>query len=348
MNTIASIIESATASDRFYMRPLAESLLSLNDAPFRQIYMPLISRLGERTAFYVFESLIRNSFLIEYVKTRGGATKIAPRWTVEDFRQASVDECLNIFTSLNNSLTPCLANGEVTQLLAALAQKHNVSYELPIDYLERRIEKPIHTADNIAWFFNGLPNRLVALRGMLGQLPSEELRRVFANASEKICVKSYLTDRAQTGEHQTNREKRWETHPIGVQFSFRQNCMEIEYELIRQIFYFVDFPANIRADFEKQGVLIPPDQTPVRCPITLIPLSFEEFKNEMLQRVHGQSRFHVGHIDPLKSTNELGHRASNISWISENGNRIQGYLTLKEVRELLATVAKNYKDAGLI
>jgi len=348
MNTIASTIESATASDRFYMRPLTQSLLALGDNRLEQIYTSLLSKLGERTALYVFGSLVRNSFLIEYVKKRGGATKIAPRWTVDDIRQASVNECYNIFVSLNQKLVPYLDSKNIVQLLSALAVKHNISYELPIDYVERRTDKLIHTADNIKWFFNGLPNRLVGLRVLLGQLPSEELRRVFSNASEKICVKSYLTDRAQTGEHQTNREKRWDAHPAGVQFSFPHNCMEIEYELIRQIFYFVDFPANIRADFEKQGVLIPPDQTPVRCPITLIPLLFEEFTNELLQRVHGESHFHVGHIDPLKSTNELGHRASNISWISENGNRIQGSLTLKEVRELLATIAKNYKDAGII
>ena len=36
-----------------------------------------------------------------------------------------------------------------------------------------------------------------------------------------------------------------------------------------------------------------------------------------------------------------GHTADNISWISENGNRIQGSLSLDEVDDLLRRIYRN-------
>jgi hypothetical protein len=88
-----------------------------------------------------------------------------------------------------------------------------------------------------------------------------------------------------------------------------------------------------------------------RCPITLEPLVFQEFKEELLNPTHGKSNFQVGHLNPLKlddpSSILAGHTPQNIAWISANGNRIQGSMSIEEVRSLLKNIAHNYEDAGL-
>jgi hypothetical protein len=50
-------------------------------------------------------------------------------------------------------------------------------------------------------------------------------------------------------------------------------------------------------------------------------------------------------MNPLKAgqEDEFRHLPANISWITEDGNRIQGHLTLKETRELLFRISKNYE-----
>ncbi|XGB38433.1 MAG: hypothetical protein LVT47_08325 [Cyanobacteria bacterium LVE1205-1] len=89
-----------------------------------------------------------------------------------------------------------------------------------------------------------------------------------------------------------------------------------------------------------------------RCPITLEPLVFQEFREELMNPTHGKSNFQVGHLNPLKldDPNSLiaGHTAGNIAWISANGNRIQGSMSLEEVRDLLKRITHNYEDEGLV
>lgn len=43
-----------------------------------------------------------------------------------------------------------------------------------------------------------------------------------------------------------------------------------------------------------------------------------------------------------------GHTANNISWISSEGNRIQGELSVDETRELIFRIIANYKAAKII
>lgn len=67
---------------------------------------------------------------------------------------------------------------------------------------------------------------------------------------------------------------------------------------------------------------------------------------------HGNSNFQVGHLNPLKldDPNSLifGHTPENISWISKDGNRIQGDMSLKETRNLLIRITRNYEDEGFV
>ena len=82
-----------------------------------------------------------------------------------------------------------------------------------------------------------------------------------------------------------------------------------------------------------------------RCPVTLDPLNFAEFEKEVRSPLHGKSHFHVGHLNPLKLRTDdpsAGHTYRNIGWFSEEGNRIQGNLSLKETRSMLGRIHRNY------
>jgi hypothetical protein len=77
-------------------------------------------------------------------------------------------------------------------------------------------------------------------------------------------------------------------------------------------------------------------------------MSFSAFRAELQNPTHGKSNFQVGHLNPLKLDDPTGgasgHTADNISWVSANGNRIQGSLSLSEVRDLLRKIAANYAE----
>src|SRR2546428_7786536 len=82
-----------------------------------------------------------------------------------------------------------------------------------------------------------------------------------------------------------------------------------------------------------------------RCPVTLDPLDFEILAQEVTEPTHGKAAYQVGHLNPLKAGvgDEFRHHPANISWITEDGNRIQGHLTLKETRDLLLRISRNYE-----
>jgi hypothetical protein len=228
---------------------------------------------------------------------------------------------------------------------------------LPIDYVERPtvnddVAIRIHRKDNIAWTADENITRTLKLRQYLTNPQASPDAEFFKKViDDKIRVKTYLTDRVLTGLHKTNREKRWEVHPRSVHFAFRRECIAIEYELITQLCAFEGFPENFRAMLQEQGIL-PQTMEVSRCPITLEPLVFQEFREELMNPVHGKSSFQVGHLNPLKLDDPTsliaGHTSRNIAWISANGNRIQGSMSLKEVRNLLKKIAYNYENEGLV
>lgn len=102
----------------------------------------------------------------------------------------------------------------------------------------------------------------------------------------------------------------------------------------------------------RQQNVVPAELTLYRCPVTLEPLSFLLFRTALLNPQHGKSDFQVGHLNPLKldqpGNDSAGHSADNVSWISADGNRIQGSLSLHNVQELLRKIATNYEQLGLV
>lgn len=345
--------EESVGQTRFNMNQLFQSLISANLEFYQHYHSMLTAKLDERTADYIFKGMLRAIFLVEIVRARGGATKFTLRWdeflSLDDPRYASYDECLKILQKTGDYLEEALSNQSNQQLLQLFRANSRLPYEIPIDYRERRIHTQIHQADNVYWFFGDLPRRVVQLRQLLGNSQVNPYVSLFKAVYEKIKVKTYLTDRAQTGEYQTNREKRWEVHPGSVQFSFRRHCLEIEYTLINQVCHFDGFPTDLLEILESNEVL-QSLEIPARCPITMDVLSFEKFKEEILNPIHGAAKFQVGHLNPLKADNDseqIGHSAGNISWITDDGNRIQGSLSLQQARNLLRRISDNYDQAGL-
>jgi hypothetical protein len=121
--------------------------------------------------------------------------------------------------------------------------------------------------------------------------------------------------------------------------------------LVTQLCAFQGFPPVAREALQAEGIL-PAELTLFRCPVTQEPMSFQMFRDALLNPQHGKSGFQVGHLNPLKldepGNDVAGHTADNISWISEDGNRIQGSLSIGSVRQLLRTIAANYKELGLV
>jgi hypothetical protein len=314
----------------------------------------LFQTLGNKLGSHVFRGIIRSVFLIELVKQpKIDSTKFVTRWSNKlqnDPRYASYADCWEIFNQLVQELAAAISFPENRALLELFSLNHLVPYELPLDYIERKKATPRHTIDNIGWMWDSLPKKVVLLRELLQNPTTTPFAGAFKKMyRKKIQVKTYLTDRSLTGLYKTNREKRWETHPQSVQFALRRDCLEIEYALISQLCHFEGAPPELQARLKENDVLLN-ISSPFLCPITAEPLSFFKLLAEVEAPEHGRAAFQVGHMNPLKASNDdptFGHTASNISWVSADGNRIQGHLTLKETREMILGIAERYKSIGI-
>ena len=65
-----------------------------------------------------------------------------------------------------------------------------------------------------------------------------------------------------------------ESHPSGVQFAFRRDCLKIEHKLLSQICHFEGFPVAVRDSLAADGAILTME-VPARCPITRDPLEYE-------------------------------------------------------------------------
>lgn len=347
-----SVIERIAAAARFSIPSLIRELLPQlqADEMRRSELRSIENALGPRLFKYVLAGLLRTSFLIE-VDVGGDGTKYDCRWgarlAAADPRRASFSDCEAIFWKLTTELSAAIANPERVELLQKLEEANSLPYELPVDYLERRWAQ-MHHESNVAWVWDRPDVRsAVLLRHDVRDATKigAEADAIKAILNGKVSVKTYLTDRALTGEYKTNREKRWEAHPKSHQFAYRADCILIEKSLTEGIMFMYDFPPEIRG---RLGLPEAPSEH-TRCPITFDLLSYRALVTEVLDPAHGRSKFQVGHLYPLKATGDggsSGHTPANIGWVSEDGNRIQGHLGLSDVRALLARISKNYETAG--
>lgn len=324
---------------------------------------PALSAIQSRLSSVHYRKLqyaiLRQVFLIELVKQpRIETTKCRARWFAslsQDPRGCSYNECLQIARSLlREPAMDLLDNPSTREGLTLSLDYRLLPYGVPIDYtaVPSRLDTTIrmHCLGNLSWTFDEIVVRTLRLRQFLTDWDTSPDAHFFKRVlNKKIRVKTYLTDRVLTGIHKTNREKRWETPPASVHFATRREAMAIEYTLVKQLCSFDGFPKLSRELLQRKGIL-PGDIQTFRCPVSREPMSFAKFCNELKNPTHGRSQFQVGHLNPLKlgdpSDAASGHTADNISWISEDGNRIQGSLSLNAVRALLRRIATNYEQTG--
>lgn len=312
--------------------------------------------LSKQDADYSILAVIRFAFLIELVKTpKIETTKFEVHWAdrlkaSDDPRFATYDECYDIFEKVLSTLAEALEIQENRELVQLFRKHHLLPYEVPLDYIVRLKDEPIHRAENVDWFWGDIPTKAVRLRDFLLSQASNAYHELFGKAyRNKIKVKTYLTDRVLTGAHKTNREKRWEAHPASVHYALRRDCLDMERTLIDQLCHFEGFPKDLFDSLVEKDLIRTTEEV-FRCPVTMDPLSYADFEREILDPYHGKANFQVGHLNPLKAINDdpqSGHTAQNISWISQDGNRIQGSLSLSDARALIRRIAVNYERFGL-
>lgn len=356
-----STIERLINVNRFSMNSLCKAVWPLVEAhPDTQTQQQFLKdRLGKHFKD-LCGAVLRSVFLIELVKVpKIESTKFRVRWDRqldEDSRYCAFDECLATAAQLLTELQTWLQNDRHEELIKLFFDERILPYESPLDYRDRpAIEDGvtrIHRLGNLTWTYDDLMLRTLKLRGSLRSPSTSPDIEFFKKVlDDKIKIKTYLTDRALVGPYKTNREKRWETHPRSVQFSTRRTCLEIEHKLITQLCAFDGFPPAARELLQAQGIL-PEKNEVLRCPVTQERLSFPRFREALLNPQHGKSEFQVGHLNPLKldepGSDFAGHTADNICWMSEDGNRIQGSLSITNVRQLLRRVATNYEELGLV
>lgn len=369
LQKLRSILEESVKQDRFsggQMYEKANAILEKQEMVSASISR-LTKKLRRADYTYLMTALLRNVFFIELVNDEISSTKMEVRWVQKesrgkkqekfdqsDPRFCTFEECFSILAKLLEELRPVVDKVENIDLLKLYRIRRLIPYEIPLDYIhslitERSINK-IHTTKNIRWIFDEKYQKTLRLRELLMNPKRNSKSDLFSSIlKDKIKVKTYLTDRVQTGEHKTDREKRWEAHPESVHFAFRRSCLEIERRLITQLCHFLQFPPDLYELLTRDG-MVTKEQKPYRCPVTLNPLSFKQFEEEMKKPLHGKSNFQVGHLNPLKLITDdptSGHISENIGWLSADGNRIQGNLSLKETRELLRRIQDNYSSLGI-
>ncbi len=344
---LKSVFDEAIKAERFSERILHARTDLLRALPHAaKLTAVLQTFLTPAETETIHRRLTRAAFMIEPVNDDVTSTKYDVRWSERlggaDPRGASFDECLAIHETLATKLVALLADEDFrTEIRLVLAWERS-PHEFPIDYVSKAVV-PIHAVGNVRLLRDPSYQRLLGIRRALLDPKLNPDSQLFEAIFDKIRVKSYLTDRAQTGNYQTNREKRWEAHPQSPQFALRGECFSVELELIDQLFRFQSFPPGIVRYLQSSKLLGDLGKV-ARCPVTLDPLDFEVLAQEVTDPTHGKSAYQVGHMNPLKAGEgvEFRHHRANISWITADGNRIQGHLTLKETRQLLLRISANY------
>jgi len=204
------------------------------------------------------------------------------------------------------------------------------SSELPIYYEILQVEGGKHLHTNVFWL-----------------IPDENLYNLRDLVAEKKLLvktqlKSYLTDRRQTGKYQTNREIRWETHPESPQFSSKLDATEVEMKLLAQILTFQNYPNTIDSALLSK-ILGEYDSSAIfKCPISGFSIDYKDFYKDCISPTHGRSVFQVGHLIPL--ANGGVHSKENTSWITEIGNRVQGEDSIDIVIKNIFYMANFHKE----
>ena len=336
-------LQGATG-DRFSITPCLNIESEITNADITRDLQALAQRLSRREYNAFKKCIIRSSFFIQFtdIHAETDAPRCMVRWNDSlrgDPRYASYSDCEAICQKVIHTIA--VSSESDLEFLRNYCKYSTFSEALPIDYI-RKTANPIHTARNVKVFMDAEVQRYTRVKQIVYDSTINPDKDVFERIyKDKIQVKSYKTDRTQTGDYKTNRELRWEAHPNNFQFAYRRDCDGVETALILQICSYRNVNTALVNALQQEGLLPAPIAT-YKCPITGDELDFNDLQYEVRNPDHGRSAFQIGHMSPLK----LGgvHDKNNVAWVSADGNRIQGNLSENEVRNLLIRIYRNRPD----
>jgi hypothetical protein len=309
---------------------------------------------------YSLECLGRFSFCIELTNLRITSTKMKTRWVLgritktlqgtfenyegdfspnEDERSSSFEDCFRVFEQCIDLLFSSVPHREMMDKLSD-QKRSGTPYECVFTYTNPCL-RSVHISSNIRLVELEDINWLVNARPLIKPTLRIDLAGNKTKCVEKIATKCYKTDRSQTGEEQTNRAKRWECLEVDFQHATLEECWSVERKLLSDVAHFEGFPDAIRVQLIQSQLF--EDQGHTLCPITFNPMVFSDLLGG---GGHGESKFQVGHMMPLKTGGN--HEGDNIEWISNDGNRIQGSLNIQDTREMLANIFSRMTERGLL
>ncbi|MFC2057611.1 hypothetical protein ACFLR6_01595 [Campylobacterota bacterium] len=328
---------------------------------------PLSSNLNELKSImteqgfkYTLECLGRFSFCIELTNLSITSTKMKTRWVSGriiktlpnsysnyegtfapgvDKRSNTFDACHEIFSKCVILLKNSVQHRLIMEKLACQANR-GTAYEMVFTYINPELEL-VHQENNIRLVHLHDIDWLVKARPIIQPTIRFDLNRKRTKINEKIATKCYKTDRSQTGEVQTNRAKRWECLVEDFQHATIEQCWSVERKLLADLSNFEGFPEDTKQLL--RSAMLMGDDVPTLCPITFEPMVYVDLLGG---GGHGESEFQIGHMYPLKAGGV--HQGDNVEWISNNGNRIQGSLSVPETRELLKGIFTRMAAEGLI
>ncbi|MEY2453583.1 MAG: hypothetical protein QOD92_3157 [Acidimicrobiaceae bacterium] len=158
-----------------------------------------------------------------------------------------------------------------------------------------------------------------------------------------VRTRAQQSGRRTTGQHRSNRARRWRLHTEDPQYGTEADCKVIELRLFGMMLEFVNAPdvGDEARDLLASYLGKQPQAGTYRDVLTLERLDYEHFANEPPQ--HGTSEFHIGHDNP---TLHPRHVPENISWRTLRSNLIQGNMTLVEARTRLVQLVARYFGLG--
>lgn len=320
----------------------------------------LSETLEEKEFSYLLSCLGRFCFCIELTNLKITSTKMKTRWVPgsiiktmeggfqnyrgsfspgEDERSSEFGECYEILRTCISILSQSPQHIELLKKFSD-QRRRGISYESVFTYIDNK-RNPVHVSDNIRLVSLDNAMWLAEARPIIYPILNYDLNENKTKCVSKIQTKSYKTDRSQTGEVQTNRAKRWECVSIDFQHASIEECWSVERKLLSDVAHFMGFPEEPKKKLIESGLFHSQELT--LCPITLKPMQFEELLGG---GGHGESQFQVGHMKPLKSGGR--HNGENISWISSDGNRIQGNLSIEDTRQMLEGIFSRMGEHNLL
>ena len=160
-----------------------------------------------------------------------------------------------------------------------------------------------------------------------------------------IETKALRTGRKITGEHKTNRQRRWAISTANPQYASELDSRLIFLKLCAMMFEFANAPKlgeELRTLLEAY-LGKPIKRGRYKDALLLEALDYRTMRDDALAPVPGASVYHIGHEDPTLLPR---HVPDNISWRTSRSNLIQGNMTLRQSRIYLLKLIGRYFELG--